>query len=119
MSTLFLNPETWDLAIDSLGNIAVAGRPYAIAQDVASACMLWRGEAIYNVTLGMPYKEDILGYRPPATLLASWFRREAMRIDHVVEANVTINLDSNTRVLGGSITIRTDDETEEINAITF
>ena len=40
---MFLNPDTWDLVVDDYGNIAMAESPYAIAQDVASACRLWLG----------------------------------------------------------------------------
>lgn len=117
MRTLFLNPGTWDLMVDSLGNIAVASRPYCIAQDVASACKLWKGEARYDTERGMPYHDEILGHLPPATLLASWFRSEAMTIDHVVDANVTINFNSSERTLDGAIMITTDNDTEEVNAI--
>jgi hypothetical protein len=55
MKTMFLNPQTWDLAIDASGNIAAAQDPYALAQNAASAIRLFLGEQWYNTTLGVPY----------------------------------------------------------------
>lgn len=37
MNTLYLDQESWDLTLDTAGNIALAKDPYAKAQDVASA----------------------------------------------------------------------------------
>ena len=42
MKTLLLRPDTWDLTLDSAGNIAVAENPYALAQDAASAIKLFQ-----------------------------------------------------------------------------
>ena len=44
MNTLYLDPQSWDLALDVAGNIALAKDPYAKAQDVASAARLFVGE---------------------------------------------------------------------------
>ena len=86
MDTLFLVPDTWDLAVDSAGNIAVATLPYAAAQDVASACRLWRGEALFDTTKGIPYKAAILGQMPPPPLLTEWYREEAVTVPDIAEA---------------------------------
>lgn len=43
MTTLKLDNETWDLTIDGNGNIAVADSSEETAQDVASACAMFRG----------------------------------------------------------------------------
>lgn len=68
-TTLLLDQTLWDLVLDSSGNIAVAAEPYAIAQDVASACRTFLGEVYYDITLGVPYFQQILGQFPPLQLL--------------------------------------------------
>lgn len=42
-NTVLLNPRTWDLILNSSRSIAMASEPYALAQDVASACKLFKG----------------------------------------------------------------------------
>ncbi len=70
MKTLLLSPPSigensgWDLVLDSNGNLSIATGAYAIAQDVASAARLFLGELWYDTTQGIPYLEQILGYRP-------------------------------------------------------
>ena len=60
-NTLYLDPGTWDLIADAAGNIAMATPPYAITQDVASACRTFFGEVYYDDSIGVPY----LGKNPP------------------------------------------------------
>lgn len=107
MKTLFLNPSTWDLAVDSYGNIAVAESPYAVAQDVASSGRLWQGEARYDTSRGIPYETGLLGYLPSSSLVASWYRQEAMTIQEVKDVSVSLNFDRHLRSLSGSIEITT------------
>lgn len=105
MNTMFLNPDTWDLVVDDYGNIAMAESPYAIAQDVASACRLWLGEARYDTTRGIPYETSLLGELPPQSLIASWFEAEAETVPEVEAAQVVLSFDRTTRQLSGQIQI--------------
>lgn len=105
MDTLFLNSESWDLMADDYGDIAMASSPYAIAQDVASACRLWKGEARYDTTRGIPYDTSLLGELPPKSLLASWFEGEAETVPEVEAVQVIISFDRPSRKLGGQIQI--------------
>jgi hypothetical protein len=84
-NTLLLTTDTWDLCIDSLGNIAMAAPPYALAQDVASAARTWLGEVLYDTTVGVPYQQ-ILGQRPPASLVQAAMVEAAMTVPGVVQA---------------------------------
>lgn len=104
MKTLFIDPSTWDLTVDAYGNIAAAEAPYQVAQDVASSCRLWAGEARYDTSRGIPY-EQILGYLPPASLVASWYRRESMTVPEIEDVAVTLNFDRSKREATGSIGI--------------
>jgi len=103
MDTLYLDPETWDLVVDSYSNIAVASSPYAVAQDVASECLLWHGEARYDTSKGIPYEPSILGELPPPAKLISWFKSAAEGVPEVDTANVV--LDFKDRHLTGEIQI--------------
>ncbi len=84
--TLLLDLDSWDLTVDSLGNIAVASPPYALAQDVASAVKTILGEVWYNATLGVPY-QNILGTLPSIEFLQNSLIDAALSVDGVVSAN--------------------------------
>ena len=103
MSTVLLNPLTWDLMIDAFGNIAKADNPYARAQDVASACKLFKGELWYNTDKGIPYFQSILGYRPPLALLQNEYNQAALSVDGVAQANASFNRIESDRVLSGQL----------------
>lgn len=100
MDTLFLNPETWDLDVDAAGSIALSSSAYAIAQDVASQAMLWRGEAPYNTGDGVPYEQSVLGQRPAQSTLAAWYQEEALRVPGVMAAEPVLNYDQARGVTG-------------------
>src|SRR5690348_6146263 len=65
MQTLPLDTSSWDLVLDSNGNLSLSGKDYSIAQDVASAIRTFKGECWYDVTLGLPYFQSVLGQYPP------------------------------------------------------
>lgn len=99
-NTLLLDTEQWDLVLDANGNIALAQPPYAIAQDLASAVKLFRGELWYDTTKGVPYYEEILGQRPPLTLLTSRIEQAALSVPGVVSAKCIIQSINNGSVTG-------------------
>lgn len=90
MNTLYLNPNTWDLTLDSSGNIAMATEPYSLAQDAASAIRTFQGEVYYDTTLGVPYWQQILGKQPPLTLIKTDFVAAALTVPGVTAARVFI-----------------------------
>mgnify|MGYP006278653787 CR=1 FL=1 len=101
--TIYLDPESWDFALDIDGNIALANAPYATAQDVASACRLWKGEAIYNTTRGIPYGESILGQMIPSNVLSGMYNTESLTVPDVATANSILYYNSANRKLTGQI----------------
>ena len=103
MDTIYLDPLRWDMQVDSFGNIAVASSPYAVAQDVASECLLWYGEARYDNTKGIPYEPSILGELPPPAKLISWFKQAAEGVPEVDTATVLLNFEN--RHLTGEIQV--------------
>lgn len=102
MKSLLLDRTNWDLCKDADGNIAVASEPYSLAQDVACACRLFRGELWYDTTKGIPYFEEILGHLPPAAVIKAEYVRAAQTVPDVVNARCFLR-DLTKRVLNGQI----------------
>lgn len=114
--TLYLDPESWDLEVDAYGNIALASTPYAQAQDAASACRLWKGEARYDAERGIPYPSEVLGQQPPPRVLAGWFEIEAETVPGVGSTRAVLQYEPGRR-LGGQIQLTLEDGS--INALTI
>lgn len=103
--TLQLDTDTWDLVLDGQGNIAIANDGYAVAQDVASACLVFNGECYYDNTLGIPWKEEVLGTKPTAGYIAKKMEAEAKKLPIVIQALATVFFDKSTRKTRGSILV--------------
>lgn len=100
MQTLLLDQATWDLTGDVYGNIAVASEPYALAQDAASQCQLFKGELWYNTTMGVPYWQLILGAAPPLSLIKAELVAAAELVPGVIAAQCFISSVVNRQVQG-------------------
>lgn len=109
MSTIYLDPDTWDLTLDASHSIALALPPYEQAQSVANACRLWKGEAPYNTDRGILYETKVFGQQPPQRVLAGWYEDEALTVPRVVTANAVLQYDN--RALTGQIQCTLDDGT--------
>jgi hypothetical protein len=88
MNTLYLDPTTWDLTVDSDGNIAMASNPYSLAQDAASAIMTYSGEVYYDTTQGIPYFSQVLGKIPSLEWLRAKYIEAAESVPEVASAMV-------------------------------
>ena len=102
MNTLYLDPESWDLALDAEGNIALSAMPHA--QDVASAARLFAGEAWYDTDRGIPYFDETLGGRQPFALYRHRLIEAALSVPGVDAAEVDVAMDDG-RVLSGSLKV--------------
>lgn len=91
-STLLLDVSLWDLTLDANNNIAVAGPPYALAQDVASACRTVLAEVYYDTTIGVDYFGEIFGQTPPAAVFQEQFVAAALTVPDVVTAACIIEV---------------------------
>lgn len=114
--TLLLDRDAWDLVLDAAGDIAVAGAPYATAQDVASAIRTFVGDCWYDQRKGMPHWQQILGHYPPMTMVRDRIAQEAMREPKVARA-VVQRLDATDRALTGDLLVI--DEYGNENGVTF
>lgn len=104
MQSLLLALDTWDLVLDAQGNIAVCEQPYSIQQDVACACRTYLGECYYDITLGIPYNQDILGKRPPLQIVKANIERVSLLVPGVVSAKCLFS-SFNDRELHGQVQI--------------
>lgn len=107
-STLYLDVETWDLTLDASGNIAMATPPYALTQDVASACRTFLGEVYYDTSLGVPYLQKILGKTPALNILQGALAAAALTVPGVATAAAVISSFIN-RTASGQVQFTTDD----------
>lgn len=113
-TTLFLDPETWDLRLDIYGNIALATQEYQQAQDISSACRTMQKDMYYQQDKGIPYLEEILGTNTYSLALYQQQLRDcALSVDGVYSATVSLNLQD--RGVGGSLTFtNTENKTMSI-----
>jgi len=111
--SFLLDTELWDLQLDNKGDIAITQNPYAVAQDVASACMTVFGECYYDETLGIPYFDKVFGTRIGTQYVASKLQSEALKLDYVLDAVATVIPHKTQRRMTGVIAI-TDTNHEQI-----
>lgn len=104
MKSLYLDPDTWDLAVDSARNIAVSENPYALAQNGASATRVFLGEAYYDTGIGVTYADAILGHNPPLEFVRSEIVRVAKTVPEVTDARVYFT-SFEERVLTGQLQV--------------
>lgn len=86
MTTLLLDRSAWDLVLDAAGDIAVASEPYSMAQDASSAIRLFRGELWFDTSKGVPYFSQILGKRPPVSLIKGLLNAAAQSVPGIVSS---------------------------------
>jgi hypothetical protein len=111
-TTFLLSWDTVDLCLDASGNIAVASAPYSIAQDVATQWSTFLGEAWYDSTQGVPYWQQILGKRPPASLIISLLEAQALKVPDVATATVTLGgINAQRGAIGQGVITDTDGNT--------
>lgn len=115
-TTMKLTPD-WDLTLDGDGNLATATSSEAVAQDVASACMVFAGECWFDSTLGIPWKEAVLGKRPTPGYIAQKMQTEAKKLPIVDQALASVFFDKVTRQSYGII--RVTDTTGTTSQVTI
>jgi hypothetical protein len=116
MNTLKLNPATWDLMLDSQGNLAVATGGAALAQDVASAISTFLGEVFYDTTVGVPWQSEVFGQQFSASLVGALLAQAALTVPGVVSAHATGLVISGGAVTG---TLEFTDATGAAAGVTF
>lgn len=107
--TLYLQPDSWDITLDSSGRIARSTQAYAIAQNVANAVRLFTGEAFFAMDEGIPHFDIELGKtRPALSVLRARMREAALNVEGVPDAQITLD-DVQERKLTGEILLTVAD----------
>ena len=107
MDTMKLTTN-WDLDLDGSNNLATVDGRQAIAQNIATTCLVWRGEYYWNTAFGVPYK-NILGEQPPLSSLSAYLSECALTVDSVETVSVDLRKDKdNVRNIKGTITANGD-----------
>lgn len=107
--TLYLQPDSWDITLDSSGRIARSTQAYAIAQNVANAVRLFTGEAFFAMDEGIPHFDIELGKtRPALSVLRARMREAALNVEGVLDAQITLD-DVEDRKLMGEILLTVAD----------
>jgi len=105
-TTLLLDRPSWDLCLDANGSIALASEPYSQVQSVASACRLFRGDAYYQQSIGIPYFEQVLGQFQPIQVVKAFLVEAALSVPGVTAATAVLS-DVTDRRLTGQIQFTT------------
>lgn len=101
--------EDWDIALDSVGNIAVAQGENSTAQNVANECRLFTKDAYFAQDEGIPHFMLNLGLQVPDSAFRAYLRKSAVKVADVAEIlAITIeHIDRESRVITGTITFTT------------
>lgn len=107
--TLYLQPDSWDITLDSSGKIARSTQAYAIAQNVANTVRLFTGEAFFAMDEGIPHFDIELGKtRPALSVLRARMCEAALNVEGVLDAQITLD-DVQERKLTGEILLTVAD----------
>ncbi len=107
-ATLPLDPESWDLVLDtSCDWTSSKEEEFVAAQSVANACLLSTDDAYFFPEEGIPYKWDILGNPPSRPLVEAYIKREALAVPQVVRCEIK-DFSFIDRTIHGSVVIWTE-----------
>lgn len=111
-TSLLLN-DSWDIQLDSSGDLAMTEGAQRIAQDVACYEKTFYGEPYFAAQEGVPYLQRELAELPPPELVRERANARALEVPDVAEAE-TVLTEFTGRVLTGVIYV-TSTEGEEID----
>ena len=102
--TLFLNNE-WDITLNNDGKIKTATDAYAVAQNASNAVRLFKNDAYFNASKGIPHFDIELGHSRAAVPVIESQMKKAML--------AVLEVDKD-RVAGGSayITLQSGESAE-------
>lgn len=107
--SLYLN-ENWDIGLNDDGNLATTSGEYCDAQNVANAIRLFTHDAYLAQQDGVPHFSIDLGVPPALSEVRSWYRKQALNVDNIRAAEVTITgVDADTRTMRGQVTCINED----------
>lgn len=106
--SLLLN-DKWDIFLSPSGDIALTDGLFCDAQNVANAVRLFTDDAYLAKDKGVPHFEIDLGVRPSTAVVRARYRKAAVGVENIADAEVTITRITDDRVMEGYIDSVTDD----------
>ena len=106
--------DSWDITLNSDGKIKVATDAYAIAQNASNAVRLFRNDAYFNASKGIPHFDIELGHsRAAVPVIESQMKKAMLAVEGVADAVAVLEIDKD-RVAGGSayITLQSGESAE-------
>lgn len=82
------------------------------AQTVANSCRMFRDDAYYFPQEGVPYFENVLGKKPPQSLVYAYLREASFLVPLVRSINI-LDYERKNRVITGQIRITTENGSVE------
>ena len=106
--SLLLN-DHWDIFLSPSGDIALTDGLFCDAQNVANAVRLFTDDAYLAKDKGVPHFAIDLGVLPSTAVVRARYRKAAVGVENIAEAEVTITRITDARVMEGYIDSVTDD----------
>lgn len=103
--------EDWQAVLDDAGNLVLKEGRAAIAQNVANECRLFIRDAYLAQDRGIPHFTVDLGDRPTRTVITTYLRDAARRVNGVLQIkNVELTeFDLENRNIHGEIIFTTEE----------
>ncbi|MXV44385.1 hypothetical protein GS501_04900 [Saccharibacter sp. 17.LH.SD] len=115
MTSLQLDADIWDIGLDGTGNLALATGQLSVLQDVCSAVQTWLGEVIYDLNLGVPYSDELMGGSEAIAFYASDVEDTAGQVPGVSSATCySLSLTPTRRLTGVLAVTMTNGETDYV-----
>lgn len=108
--TLYLDPDKWDIELNSNGDLKLAKSPYADAQNVANAIRLFTRDAFLAQKKGVPHFDLDLAHMPAFSAVRAVYRKNARAVENIRDVVINnLRVDNDTRTLNGVIIATTED----------
>lgn len=117
----FTLTKKWDLTLTSSGNIALTKGALSTAQNVANEARLFTNDAYFIQDQGTPYFIVSLGQRATPSIVRSYLRRSALRVEDVQDV-LSVQVESvnvETRLLPGEIQFTTKEDAQSVTINTI
>ncbi len=111
----------WDITLSGTGDISVTNGELATAQNVANEGRLFTEDAYFIQDRGTPHFVVELGKKTNHSVLRSYLRKAALRVEDVIEIISIDIIDFNleTRILTGDIKFRTVEGEAQTQILTY
>jgi hypothetical protein len=107
---LALNPASNDVFLDNTGSIALVRDAAAVGQHVRQRLKTHEGEWFLDITAGVPWLNEVLGFSYDPALAEAVVKAEILNTDAVTEiTSFSVRFDQHTRNLEAfNITVSTE-----------